>query len=56
MSQALLKLKQVWQYLCAHGTFSTFSQLIDKCFEMAFHYVWGTRADGTRGYGWEFIE
>ena len=56
MSQALIKLKQVWEFLCDYGTLSTFSQLIDKCVKMAFHYVMCTRADGTRGLGWELKE
>ncbi len=53
MSQSLIKLKQVWQYLCDHGTLSKFSQLIDKCVKMAFHEVrgvWELKQEDDRFY------
>jgi hypothetical protein len=41
MSQSLMKLKQVWLYLSAHGPLSAFGMLIDKCVKMAYHEVRG---------------
>ena len=56
MSQALTKLKQVWECLRAQHSSSEFAALIDKCVNMAFHEVMGTRADGTRGLVWELLD